>query len=321
MLRKGLFLVFIFIQQIVIGGINFQAYIKINTSECQKCYAAQVYTDELVRIVDITLVFKENYSNPHKYLKAQYPVTVNRYNLKQSDSLYELFDSDGSRSHFYLFNGNEKIFGCPLKMFSREFAMIKSKILGGELENLLVKLPDSLSYDNVVLAASGNNFLLFNRTFQEVLFFNGNQFHFFSPDQIDIASMYDYFDKSGEYKMLFEKYYEVLAKLGQTAVSIQDFYLDSETAILWIEVPYPIMQSNGRLGVMRKPLLYQLNLKTWMQTWLFISDEKLPEGFYFSPQKPIVLNLSGNIVFCLKYIGEKVNQDRKSTRLNSSHYS
>ena len=44
-----------------------------------------------------------------------------------------------------------------------------------------------------------------------------------------------------------------------------------------------------------------------MQTWLFISDEKLPEGFYFSPQKPIVLNLSGNIVFCLKYIGEKVN--------------
>jgi hypothetical protein len=275
-----------------------KAYVKINTNECLKCYAAQIYTDKLVAHVEVTLVFPGNYHRYLRYLRMQYPVDASRYTIIQSDSLYQRLGGEES-SQFYLVEDGTMKYSCPMKEFARNYYSILG-LLNGEMDDYSdTKLPDTLAFDKVTLSAVDENFVAFNRSMQEVLLYNGNTFYYFSPENINVPDFYKYFDATGEFMQNYHEHYELLERIGKARAEISYVSIDAQQARVLVQIPYAFMQENGNLGVMAKLFVASIQLHDYYLQWVYIDDSALPEKWTVAASAPIMANHQENLIIAL----------------------
>ena len=275
-----------------------EAYIKINTHECLKCYAAQIYTDKLVEHVRITIVFPGNFNRYRRFLRMQYPVKTSNYTIIQSDSLYHAL-GDQELSYFYLQDDSVELYSCQMKEFSRNYPLIIG-LINGELSDYTdVELPDTLSFDNVTLLADNENFIAFNRTMQELLVYNGSAFYYLSPEKIDVLALYKFFDKNGEFRNQFLTHQELLESVGKSRAEISAVNIDAQRALVLVQIPYAFMQDNGNLGVKVKLFIAQIALDSYDVRWVFIDDSTVPDRWNVIVSQPTLAYQQGDMVITL----------------------
>jgi len=285
--RKGLFVLLVFYLFFATLSANKSVIIKINTGECLKCYAAQIYTNNLLKYTTVKLAFPENFLKWERYIKMQFPVNTKDYTIICCDSIYNKLPSNGP-SQIYLFEGDELTYTCTMKEFASHFDEFLYKINGSLKANKSVPLPDSIYFDQVEIKAIDDKFALFNSSMQELVLYNGMKFFYLTPDKINIYQLFPFFDRNNELADLYRQNHDLLAAYGKANITISSVYLNQTHAMVLVQSPYIFHEESDRYGVKSKPFICKINLNNFDQHWFYLDDSNFPINWHPLYPLPIV---------------------------------
>ncbi len=271
---------------------------RINTTECLKCYAAQIYADQLAHQTKVVLLFPSHYNTYQRFLDKQFPVDVGRYEIMQSDSIYEHY-SQGGLSEIFLVDEGKTVFTCQVREISRQFHRIVELVNGNPVQYTSVRIPDSLLPGQPMLSAVDDKFLLFDRMLQQVLIYNGNDFLEMVPENYPVKDLYPFFDSSSAYADLFDQHLDLLRQVGKTEPSFNSCFLDEQGAMIFVQVPYPVVQEDGNLGIKMKSFVLDVGFPDMKETWYLLDENSVPENRYLLVKQPIVARDSGQLIVAL----------------------
>ena len=233
---------------------NQECYVKLNLRLCQNCYVSYQVLDNLAKNFQLVFVTPNMSAKEFEFAKKELiPGVKSDYSVINSDSLYKSI-SRSFDSEIYLYDKDKNlIFQSSLTKFINNYDFFMNKLLRRELKiTNTYTLPDSIIISPATKFINSSSSYYFIDIIYDILHIvNKKDSSIISivPDQIDHKDIFDAcFEDSTTY-YLFSKIKDHLATMRNDTYSIHDAKLINDSLYLFVEIPYPVIEGEGKIGL------------------------------------------------------------------------